>query len=184
MHIFTVICTVYTPWPFALMHIHILHIRYGIYIIQLYCCCHQIHNIACSPSHTFLRGVSFQGYISIGLEERLKYLRRPQKRPQKECPSATDVHGNSISNSAWNDIVHPFKYTCSSWILAITTIWPIQYHATVYIHVCMHMWKINACMITLLHCILNITWIYSLFAATPWPSNYKGFDGQDLSLSP
>lgn len=38
----------------------------------------------------FSAWVPFQGYISIGLEERLKYLRRPQKRPQKEYPSATD----------------------------------------------------------------------------------------------
>ena len=37
------------------------------------------------------RCLFFQGYISIGLEERLKYLRRPQKRPAKECiaPDAT-----------------------------------------------------------------------------------------------
>ena len=31
--------------------------------------------------------IYMQGYISIGLEERLKYLRRPLKRPQK-CASA------------------------------------------------------------------------------------------------
>ena len=45
---------------------------------------HSKHAFAnCTPL-----GFQFQGYISIGLEERLKYLRSPQKRLL--CPSLTD----------------------------------------------------------------------------------------------
>lgn len=103
-----------TPlYTYSFMH----DVQFGINIhayLLLYCYCWWLHCMYMRTAYTVL-GFHFQGYISIGLEERLKFLRHSHKRHQKECPSLIDGEAAPLQSGNLNQWCLRFQQLVLAW---------------------------------------------------------------------